>query len=317
MKIFTLNIVLLLFVTNLLFAKNKPLYEIKGSDIVDFTFSGNGECIIARSNSIEFWDIYSNLKLQELKNTNNHINHCIDLNSDQNLAVLGTKDGYAILWDIKKAEVLWETKLSGLITRIKISPDNLFIFAGSSNSILYKLNIENGFILNELNNHSLDITDIEFDKTGEFLFSSSADGSIIIWDCKKNDMINRLESHENWVRNLSVSSDNKKMLSCDDDGMVILWDINNISKISIKNKHREYYSRSVSIDFYNDCNSYVISSINGYVKMITPYAVSLKRFKNIVLKVRFFPNAENVPKIAVLFKTDGLKIYDLGSFKIK
>lgn len=309
-----------IFFYQLSFGLNKtdnPIFELKNSEIVDYDYFTNwGHIAIAKEQTIEIWDFTTNIKLYELGNKK-HSNHCIDISNNNKFLATGSKTGEIILWDIDNKTIVWENKISGLITDIVFNPNYNTLAVGSSNSIIYILNVKNGAILNELSGHTLDITSLEFTSTGDYLFSSSADKSIILWDYQKNEKLHQLINHKSWVRDISLSPDNTRLISCSDDGHVSFWNISNFEKIYTSENVKQSKFWLTSIDFYKDGESYILSSFNGKVKLISNFHISAKKFKNAILKIEFIPNDNDELIAGIVIKNKGFKIVNLNTFKRK
>jgi len=295
-----------------------PIFEILDKNISDFKFlNGTRKIAIAKSYAIEFWDMDHKEKLFELPNSNESQNYCIDISSDNKFLAVGTKNGDVVLWDVELKEIIWEINITGLITDIKISPDNLYIVAGNSNSNIYKIKLFNGDINNILEKHALDVTALEFVENGSFLISASGDKSIIIWDFEKGVSINQLKKHKSWVRDITINSENSKMISCGDDRHLIFWNIADLIKARPIWEEKAGLSWVSSINYYYDMSSYVYSNIFGKIVFVSTYAKSTAYFKSTVLKVDFNPSEKTDIEMAVLIKDYGLQIINLKRFKTK
>jgi len=293
-------------------------FELLDKSIIDFEICEVGsKIVVCKEHIIESWDLTSKKKIFILENNSDFFNQCIDISANGEYIVVGTKSGNIMLWDLKSKSKVWEVKTDNLITDIKISPSNLSIAAGSSNSKIYKINFEDGKVIEEFNNHKKDITSLEFCCNGDYLLSSSADRSIIIWDYKKCKIKSQLFGHKDWIRDIDINKDETRMISCSDDGHLIFWNINNIENIIKLDYEKTGLAWLTSVCYFSDGVSYVYSDINGKIKFISPFIFLERNFKTLITKVDFVPNSVDKVEIVMLIKDEGIKIYGSENLKIK
>ncbi len=315
MKYFPALIAILIFHTffSNVNAQKSAKFEILDKTIIDVKFYASGtKFIIVKASLIESWDVFNKMKEFTIGNNSNSGNQCVDISVNGKYIIAGTKNGSIILWNLESKRLVWEVNTGDLITDVKFAPDNSSIVAGSSNSKIYKLNFEDGEIINEFNNHKKDITSLEFCRNGNYLMSSSADKSIIVWNYQKGEIKTQLIEHKDWIRDIAINKDETRMISCDDDGYLFFWNIQNINSINLLNKEKVSRKWLTSVSYYKDGSTYISSDLSGKVLIFTNIDLK-KKFRKPVIKTEIIPNESDNLEVMVLFHNDGIKFYDIKS----
>ena len=76
-----------------------------------------------------------------------------------------------------------------------------------------------------LSGHNMNVTSLEFSKSGRYLFSGSLDKDIQVLDLNNNKLVRTLKGHQTAIISLAVSKDGTNLASLSDDGHVAIWDI--------------------------------------------------------------------------------------------
>ena len=206
--------------------------------------------------------------------------YSIDSNHDSSLAITGSLDRSAIIWDLKKMKLQKRFKgFSSSINCVKFIKDSNKFIVGtrtceltfcdvSTGETFKKLNMNNivrcalfafrniGFIgcgndINIVDLNTLDITtsikahdgsirSMALDKIGKIFVTCSSDKTIKVWNPTTYTLIKTLVGHSQDVLSVIITSDQKYIASTSYDCKIILWDINKFSMITKLVCHQDH-----------------------------------------------------------------------------
>jgi WD40 repeat protein len=180
------------------------------------------------------------------------------ISPDNNLLTCFYSDSTACLFT-KPGKVLLETKIYYDL----INPTRVMAFSADSKRVAYsipgnKVMIYNtdGTPLQELGNHTKEVTAVDFSDDGKFLATASKDHTIIIYsfNYKKNfyDVLTIIKGHKDVVWSVEFASNSKYVLSASNDSTVAIWDYNSenvfkgsfevLNKYVFDKKHKAKYT---------------------------------------------------------------------------
>jgi len=116
-----------------------------------------------------------------------------------------------------------------------------------------------------LNEHSQDVTEIEFSPDSSLLASASLDGTVRIWDAFTGRIIHVLSEHNAGVLSVAFSPDGNTLASGAQDGEVILW---NVSDGTLNERiSRSHPVRAVDLAFSPDGSLLAIANHACFVEL--------------------------------------------------
>ncbi|CAB4429467.1 unnamed protein product [Rhizophagus irregularis] len=123
-------------------------------------------------------------------------------------------------------------KIAG-VTSVAISPDALYVAAGSLDKIVRVWDTRTGILLERLEGHKDSVYSVAFSPDGKTLVSGSLDKTLKLWDMshcgrnnssQKNQAKTTLNGHKDFVLSVAVSPDGRWVVSGSKDRGVQFWD---------------------------------------------------------------------------------------------
>lgn len=116
-----------------------------------------------------------------------------------------------------------------------------------------------------LNEHSQDVTEIEFSPDSSLLASASLDGTVRIWDAFTGKVIHVLSEHNAGVLSVAFSPDGNTLASGAQDGEVILW---NVGDGTVNERiSRSHPVRAVDLAFSPDSSLLAVANHACFVEL--------------------------------------------------
>ena len=104
-----------------------------------------------------------------------------------------------------------------------IASSNKHLASGSTDEVIYLINIKRRIETGSLNSHSGTITDLKFLRS--YLFSSSEDGNICIWNTSNWNCEKILRGHKGPATSIDVHSSGKLLISVSKDKTLRTWNL--------------------------------------------------------------------------------------------
>ena len=141
------------------------------------------------------------------------------------LAAIDNNDNL-IIWDAKNGETLQTILLNQTGARLlTISPDGSRLAYSVQNSI-FLLDTNSLKVIQELEGHSENLSDIEFSPDSLLLASGSADGVLKIWQVASGEEQFSVKASDfGWLNDLTFSHDGSKVATAGDDFTARVWDV--------------------------------------------------------------------------------------------
>ena len=136
----------------------------------------------------------------------------------------GIRDGGIRVWSVESGESLGETRQSGAVYAVAVSPDNKTIATGGSDQTVRLWNADTLAPKLSLQGHAGPIFSLSFSQDGKRLASSGWDKTVRIWDAASGQLIKSWEGHHGDIWSVSYSPDGKMLATGGTDAVAKLWD---------------------------------------------------------------------------------------------
>jgi tricorn protease-like protein len=300
--------------------KNKHFFTFKteSSDILDICFSKNGEIFcVADDNSVKIFSTSTKELMSEFRGGHKSQIQTIDLSQDSLTLIAGSKDSTIVIWDFINNQILKTlTFQKGIITSIKISPNNKIIVSGGVNN-LYFYDNESNKVITKVEFINNIITCIAFSPDGRIVATSNSDKSLKLYEAETGNLLTELVGHKNWVRSLAFSIDGTKLVSCGNDSRIMEWDISDLNNIRLLSKMGYGFNWLTSVDYYKDTKTFAFSGFNGNAEIKGHFGAYKTNVKVPINKILFKPNEGISLKIAVATRGKGVLFIDAKNMKSK
>lgn len=144
---------------------------------------------------------------------------------NEDILVTSAKDSLLLFWDIKKGEIINQTKLTDAYpTIINYNKNNNTIVCGDTKGMIYILSIT-GKSLYDKKLHNFSISDISISHNGKYWVSADINGTIRLLNTKENELIHTF-SYLPSIHTLDFSHSDHYLLAASDTNYSI-WDLSN------------------------------------------------------------------------------------------
>jgi WD40 repeat protein len=151
------------------------------------------------------------------------------ISPDDSMALTGSADGSAILWDIKTGEVirLWRGD-SGAVRTVAFSPDGKVALAAVDDTQVVVWDIASGTEINRFTAHKRLVLSAAFSPNfvpgGKYAISVSDDKALFYWNVETGDIVRLFQSPSNRVNQLAFSRDGSRVFGALANGRLAVWD---------------------------------------------------------------------------------------------
>lgn len=217
----------------------------------------DGKHIVSGSSdrSIKLWEISSGKEIQTFTEGRGRV-HSVFISRDGKYIVSlnvkyyqeGTPESYAIVWDIKRGELVRRFLGGSSVIGIAVSDDLEYIFLAKNHygddkysgiegtGHINLLNIDSGEIYRTFYNNNSYISSLAISKDSKYLVSGDRDGSICLWEISSGKHILEFKGHKgSRVNSVAISNDNKYVVSCshrsNNDNTIKLWDLESFEEV--------------------------------------------------------------------------------------
>lgn len=196
--------------------------HVDSSGDVTFLSTGLGNAVVVRdAQTLE------ELVVINIPQASFDVAWAVAFSPDGKQVLLGTFDGYALLYDAQTGELVrdYGEVTSEFITQVAFSPDGtrILVIAGSESASVYRT--ETGRLLAELGEHTGLISEGAFSPDGLTVVTGSEDETIILWDmsdARMGSVIRRLNVGTA-VSSVTFALDGRTVAYSDTNGDVHLW----------------------------------------------------------------------------------------------
>ncbi|MDO4575477.1 MAG: WD40 repeat domain-containing protein [Planctomycetia bacterium] len=214
------------------------------------------------------------------------------------VVMTGSKDMYAILWDMGKetpepmyrlgdqvsledldagstsdpmegktlADIVAPIPTTGhtkTITCCALSPGGQYALSGGMDDKAVLWNVNTGSRYSTLDKHSDAVYAVAFNPNGRNYVTGTEDGKIRVWNMKDDALLFTLPGHDGTITSLSFSGDGRTLLSGSRDNTVILWDM------ASSNQLQKLFSEVEVTDAYLSANEqYALSNLFDKVAVL-------------------------------------------------
>lgn len=160
------------------------------------------------------------LKTFEHSNTVRGLEIC----NEQQVLFACVRDGGLRVWSIESGLSLADSRQTGAVYAIAVSPDNSTLATGGSDKIVRLWNAKTLSQKLPLQGHAGPIYSLSFNPTGKRLASSGWDKTVRIWDSASGQLIKSWTGHSGDIWSVAYSPDGTMLATGGTDGTAKLWD---------------------------------------------------------------------------------------------
>ncbi|MFP5271772.1 WD40 domain-containing protein [Coleofasciculus sp.] len=190
-------------------------------DVVDVTFSPDGEMIATASNdkTVKVWNRLGQL----LSTLNGHTEriYSVSFSPDGERIASASRDGTIRLWNRQGQFLKVLNGHQDWVLDVSFSPDSQQL-ASASRDKTVKLWTRDGVLIKTLKGHQSRVNGVSFSPDGQLLASASDDQTVKLWTVN-GELLKTLKGHSNWVLDVSFSADSELLASASYDNTVKVW----------------------------------------------------------------------------------------------
>jgi hypothetical protein len=145
---------------------------------------------------------------------------------DGNLAITGSNDGTARIWNVQTGQQLGVYKHGSAVSSVAISPDNNYALTSSVSeenaAYLWDISSQNKVV--EFKGHLDFLTSVAFSHDGTYVLTGSADNTARLWDAATGKLLKTFRGHTGYVYSVHFSQNDKNVLTASGDSTARIWD---------------------------------------------------------------------------------------------
>jgi WD40 repeat protein/uncharacterized caspase-like protein len=198
-------------------------------EIFSLSFSPDGQTIASASTdkTVRLWRVIKNLNKQKEIGT-----YRVRFSPQSpDIFATGTWDGQVKLWQRRKDNTktllkqLKGHQTTAAISDLQFSPDGKILASASWDKTIKLWRVEDGQLLDTLQNHQDTLTSIAFSPDGKTLVSGSEDKTINLWKIEndKAKLVKTIRGHQDGVTSVAFSLDGKFFASGSYDKSIKIW----------------------------------------------------------------------------------------------
>ncbi|MBE9527351.1 MAG: hypothetical protein IME94_10330 [Proteobacteria bacterium] len=220
--------------------EKKILYFWSLDDIRDIKLSSDGEfaLVSSRDKSGEYplyRIVYFHLRTGTIKYGLYHddIITSIALSADGRLALSGSDDTKARLWDLATGELIHTWPHTSKVSKVQLSPDGHYAMTNTSSEGVYIWNTKSGKLVRRLNKIRATIASAVFSEDSKIIATGYTREEIILWNIKSGKKIKTWRPKRRYVWQSSLANvttlafqNNKNLVSETSRGVLQVWSLN-------------------------------------------------------------------------------------------
>ena len=213
---------------------------------VDFSPDGNNIATGYSGGDIFIWSATTGQKLRILQGRRGSV-YSLAFSLNGTYLVAAFQNGTIALWDVSKN---WQREVLNPGVNFScatISPDELYIAAGTAGSEIVVINLSTREDL-YMNLHSQTVRAVAFSPDGKFIVSGSDDGAIKIWEAEYGTLNRNFRGHQGAVKSIAFSPNGKLMASASADSTVKLWNLSSGREFTLTGHTLPVHSVAFSLD---------------------------------------------------------------------
>jgi mono/diheme cytochrome c family protein len=175
---------------------------------------------------------------------------CIAFSPNSKLALSGSEDNTARLWDVATGrELRCFEGHTGEVLSVAFSPDGKRALSGSFDRTVRLWDVASGRELKRLEGHTERVSGVAFSADGRQALSCGWDSTLMLWDLATGNVLRRFGGHEGFISSVALSPDGRYALSGGHDKTVRLWEVATGRQVRSFDGHtREVYTVAFSPD---------------------------------------------------------------------
>lgn len=147
----------------------------------------------------------------------------VALSPDGKLALTGSADATARLWNVKTGQELRRfSEHTNIIEGVAFSPDGKVALTGSHDKTARLWDVQTGQEVRRFSGHTAGIIHVAFSPDGKVVLTSSHDKTVRLWDVQTGQEV-RAFIHLDWVLMTAFSPDGQTILTGCHDSQLRLW----------------------------------------------------------------------------------------------
>ncbi|KAL1826999.1 uncharacterized protein LOC108205791 [Daucus carota subsp. sativus] len=214
----------------------KNFMVLKGhkNAILDLQWTTDGSQIISASadKTLRAWDVETGKQIKRMAEHSFCVNSCCPSRRGPPLAVSGSDDGTAKLWDLRQRGAIQTFPDKYQITAVGFSDASDKIYSGGIDNNVKVWDLRRNEVTMTLEGHQDTITGMQLSPDGSYLLTNGMDSTLRIWDMRpyapQNRCVKVMDGHQhNFEQNLlkcGWSPDGSKVTAGSADRMVYIWD---------------------------------------------------------------------------------------------
>lgn len=202
--------------------------------VLDVAWARDGVLLSASADQTgAVWEVGSCQRLRRLRGHTGVVNSVVAGRRGDPLALTGSDDCSAKLWDLR-----WKGEVSTFqdeyqITSVDFADDSTTVFTGGIDNDIKCWDIRTNKVVYSLEGHTNTITGIKVSPDGKYLLSNSMDNKMMCWDVRAfvqgTRLVNVYGGHSHDLQQLLLrcawSPDSKRIAGGSSDRFVYVWDV--------------------------------------------------------------------------------------------
>lgn len=141
-------------------------------------------CTASADKNGALWDVNSGTRLKRFRGHKGVVNSIATTRRGDPLAVTGSDDCQALLWDFRCRKSVGAFPTDYQVTAVEFSDDSTQIFTAGIDDVIRCWDINKGKELYQLAGHKDAVTGISLSPDGSYLLSNAMDSTLRVWDVR-------------------------------------------------------------------------------------------------------------------------------------
>ena len=293
--------------------------DLDGSDklsVKKLCVSADGRKLFSvNDQTLNIWDLEQNEIIKSVKCGNSTL-YSLSYSDEQNKIALGNRNGEVIIVHPNNELEVIKLEGSGFISSVIVANSGRYLYAGTEEGKIYKVDLMNGDLISEHHTHNNIVTALVYRKDGDQLISSGADG--LVKSSKGNDLSNNeiIQKSTGWIRDLCLSNDESILITGNDAGKIYRYKINVNGQFKLVERTGQYANWVTCVDMAGN-DLIAEASFSGRIHINFMFGSYHQKTKHRINDLCLIPINENYTRIAIATDASGVIFINSKEMKLK